>query len=320
MLVVRDQISDDYIRNFAAFLREGDVVVFNDTRVIPARLIGVKGEGRVEILLHKCHDGSHTHQDWWVFAKPAKKLKPENIIQFSDDFFATVLEKREDGQVLLRFEYSSNAFNARLAEHGQMPLPPYIQKQREAASEDIERYQTVYAAHSGSVAAPTAGLHFTSELLKAIDDAGAIRTHVTLHVGGGTFLPVKVDDTADHQMHSEYAILSEETAAIINDAKAKGNRIIAIGTTSMRTLESACKEGTVHAFADDTSIFITPGYVFGCVDVLLTNFHLPKSTLFMLVSAFSGLEQMQAAYRHAIAEKYRFYSYGDACLLYRQNR
>jgi S-adenosylmethionine:tRNA ribosyltransferase-isomerase len=201
-----------------------------------------------------------------------------------------------------------------------VPLPPYIEKQRKAQASDTQNYQTVYSKHEGSVAAPTAGLHFTQGLLAAIDAAGAKRVHITLHVGGGTFLPVKVEDTALHKMHSEYAEVSEEAAAAINEAKAKGGRVIAVGTTSLRTLETVTdSSGKVQPYHGETAIFITPGYKFKCVDMLLTNFHLPKSTLFMLVSAFCGLDKMKAAYAHAIAEKYRFYSYGDACLLFRRN-
>jgi S-adenosylmethionine:tRNA ribosyltransferase-isomerase len=273
---------------------------------------------------------------WQCFAKPAKKLKLGDSIVFSEDFCATVVEKLESGEVVLQFE-AEEQFYPKLERYGQMPLPPYIERQRETviASEakqsndrsprlfetrdDNKSYQTLYAKHDGSVAAPTAGLHFTDDLLKRIDAAGMQRVHITLHVGGGTFLPVKVEDTKDHVMHSEYAIVTQEAAKAINAAKAKGGRIIAVGTTSMRTLESASDEnGVLHPFSAETNIFITPGYRFRMVDKLMTNFHLPRSTLFMLVSAFAGLETMKNAYNHSITKGYRFYSYGDTSLLSRQ--
>jgi S-adenosylmethionine:tRNA ribosyltransferase-isomerase len=307
MLVVGESFLDDRIASLPSFLKHGDVLVFNDTKVLPARLMGKRGDANIEILLHKKQQGA-----WLCFARPAKKLKPGDTVTFADDFSARVLEKRDDGQVSLAFE--EQGFHERLMRHGKMPLPPYIEKKRVADSGDIADYQTVYAKHEGSVAAPTAGLHFTDALLKAVDAVGAKRAHVTLHVGGGTFLPVKAEDTKDHVMHSEWANISAETADLINNA----TRLIAVGTTSLRTLESAADDqGRVRAFSGETNIFITPGYEFKAVDVLLTNFHLPKSTLFMLVSAFSGLERMQAAYAHAIAQNYRFYSYGDACLLFK---
>lgn len=310
MLVVDDAMQDMRICDLPSFLKPGDVMVFNDTRVIPARLFGKRGQSNIEILLHK-----KKHEGWVCFAKPAKRLKAGDEIVFGDDFKAVVNDKFPDGQVLLRFE--GNMANG-LALYGHMPLPPYIEKKRHAADSDSRDYQTVYAAREGSVAAPTAGLHFTPDLLKAIDGRGAARVHVTLHVGGGTFLPVKVDDTNDHVMHSEWAEISAQAAGAINAAKAKGGRIIAVGTTSLRTLESAADEnGLVHPFSGETDIFITPGYRFKTADLLVTNFHLPKSTLFMLVSAFSGLARMKTAYAHAIAHAYRFYSYGDACLLYK---
>jgi len=308
MLVVRNNsLADERIRNFTEHLKPNDLVVFNDTRVIPARLLGMRGEAKVEVLLHK----QRVAGAWQCFCKPAKRLKAGDLITFANDFTATVLEKLEDGQVLLAFD--ARSFRTNLQQHGLMPLPPYIEKKRKAGVSDSHTYQTVYAKHDGSVAAPTAGLHFTDELLKAIDATGAKRAHVTLHVGGGTFLPVKAEHTTEHIMHSEWAQLTGETAQAIADAKAAGGRIIAVGTTSLRTLEAAAGK----EFEGDTDIFITPGYKFSVVDMLLTNFHLPRSTLFMLVSAFAGLEAMQAAYAHAIKEHYRFYSYGDACLLYR---
>ena len=345
MLVVGNSLSDLCVADLPEFLRAGDVMVFNDTRVIPARLFGKRGEAKIEILLHKnltvtpSDDGVRTQQQvrgdkWQCFAKPAKKLRVGDNVIFADDFCATVKDKLPSGEVVLQFDYSNAQLHSKLAEHGHMPLPPYIEKQRsvdrpilnpshregqQAEAGDIYDYQTIYAKHEGSVAAPTAGLHFTPELMAAIDAAGVKRVHVTLHVGGGTFLPVKTDDTSEHLMHSEYAIVSEEAASAINTAKEQDGRVICVGTTSLRTLESAADDkGKLHAFAGETNIFITPGYQFKIVDVLMTNFHLPKSTLFMLVSAFCGLERMKNAYDHAIASKYRFYSYGDACLLFRQ--
>lgn len=319
MLVVDDGLQDANVKDLLGFLRAGDVMVFNDSKVIPARLWGKRGEVKIEILLHKKNDT--TKNTWKCFARPAKRLKIGDAVAFyadfqTDNFQATVLEKYDDGQVLLDFDYEDAIFWKLLDKYGQMPLPPYIEKSRKAASSDTSNYQTIYARHSGSVAAPTAGLHFTDELLAEIDKIGVKRVHVTLHVGGGTFLPVKVDDTTKHIMHSEFASVSKEVANTINAAKQAGGRIIAIGTTSVRTLESATdNNGKLHCFSAETDIFITPSYCFKLVDIMLTNFHLPKSTLFMLVCAFAGTKKMQSAYDHAITEKYRFYSYGDACLL-----
>ena len=313
LLVVSAPLQHQIINELPRYLRAGDVMVFNNTRVIPARLYGKRGEAKIELLLHKSMAGNC----WSVFARPAKKLRIGDRIDFAPGFAATVADKLPSGEVVLSFAESGAEFYEKLAKHGHMPLPPYIDRKDEAA--DKHQYQTVYAQHDGSVAAPTAGLHFTENLLKAIDDLGVKRVYVTLHVGGGTFLPVKAEDTADHIMHSEYATITAEAAAAINQAKASGGRVIAVGTTSLRTLESAADQsGQMQAFSQETNIFITPGYCFKIVDMLLTNFHLPRSTLFMLVSAFCGLETMQAAYAQAIAQKYRFYSYGDACLLYRR--
>jgi S-adenosylmethionine:tRNA ribosyltransferase-isomerase len=297
-------------------LRAGDVMVFNDTKVIPARLYGVRGNAKIEILLHK----KLPDNEWQCFAKPAKKLRIGDMVSFADDFSAQVKHKYDDGQILLGFAYPENIFRLKLDQYGSMPLPPYIERNRTADASDNLNYQTVYAQNAGSVAAPTAGLHFTEQLLAAIDARGVKRAHVTLHVGGGTFLPVKTDDTSGHKMHSEYAVVSRETAQMVNAAKQAGGRVIAVGTTSLRTLESAADtHGILQPFSAETDIFITPGYQFKIVDMLLTNFHLPRSTLFMLVCAFMGLEKMQAAYAHAIKNNYRFYSYGDACLLLGQN-
>lgn len=314
MLVVGEKSKDSVIRDLPSFLKPGDVMVFNDTCVIPARLYGRRNAAGVEILLHK-----QTAKGWWqCFAKPGKKLKPGDRIEFAEDFYAIVKDKLPDGQAVLAFNAGEPALRRQLERHGHMPLPPYIEKQRHADENDRKWYQTVYAKHEGSVAAPTAGLHFTPGLLKAVDAAGVKRAHITLHVGGGTFLPVKAEDTKDHVMHSEWMEITVEAANVINEAKAKGGRIIAVGTTSLRTLESAADaKGRVKPFSGETDIFITPGYKFKIVDMLLTNFHLPCSTLFMLACAFAGTERMKAAYAHAIQAKYRFYSYGDACLLYK---
>lgn len=305
-------IIDSQIGKLPDLLRAGDMLVFNDTRVIPARLFGRRGDVAVEILLHKRIGEGR----WRCFAKPGKRLKVGDAVIFADGFAAEVAGKESDGQVVLQFPLTDAELHVALERHGHMPLPPYIQSSRADDAKDRHDYQTVYAAREGSVAAPTAGLHFTPALLQALKDKGIQQAYVTLHVGGGTFLPVKVDDTADHVMHSEWAEISAQTADVVNQTRARGGRIIAVGTTSLRTLESAALEnGMLAPFSSETDIFITPGYRFKVVDGLVTNFHLPRSTLFMLVCALAGTETMKAAYAHAIREDYRFYSYGDACLL-----
>lgn len=324
LLVVRDGALDDRIvRDLPDLLQPGDALVFNDTRVIPARLSGVRtrpgpdGEAlsvAVEATLH--------HRDaadvWSAFMKPGKRLKPGDRVDFAD-LTAVIEAKGEDGLVTLRFDRSGPALDDAIREIGVMPLPPYIAAKRSEDDRDRSDYQTVYAAHDGSVAAPTAGLHFTPALLDALRARGVSTHAVTLHVGAGTFLPVKADHTADHKMHSEWGTVSEETATALNAVRASGGRIVCVGTTSLRLLESAATpDGVIHPFHDDTAIFITPGYRFRAVDILMTNFHLPKSTLFMLVSAFAGLDTMKAAYAHAIDTDYRFYSYGDGSLLFRR--
>jgi S-adenosylmethionine:tRNA ribosyltransferase-isomerase len=311
LLVVGERLKDRTVGQLPSLLRSGDILVVNDTRVIPARLRGRRGEAGIEVTLHQ----KRGERDWRAFARPARKLRIDDRVDFAEDFWAIVTEKRDGGEIGLRFEGAD--LDAALERHGIMPLPPYIERPREGESADRTDYQTIYAAEPGAVAAPTAGLHFTPALLDAIGEAGVQTARLTLHVGAGTFLPVKVDDTADHKMHAEWGRIDPETAARINAARQAGGRIIACGTTSLRLLESAADEsGIVHPFSDETEIFITPGYRFRAVDILLTNFHLPKSTLFMLVSAFSGLDRMKSAYAHAVAERYRFYSYGDACLLF----
>lgn len=311
LLEVGKQLADRAMLDLPILLRAGDLLVVNDTRVIPARLMGRRGAATVEVTLHRDLGGGR----WRAFAKGAKKLHQGDRIDFGDDFHAGVATKNEEGDVTLEFEREGAAFREALARHGHVPLPPYIKRPDDAG--DRGDYQTIFAANDGAVAAPTAGLHFTPRLLTALDRAGIGRTAVTLHVGAGTFLPVKVADTADHKMHSETGFIDAATAARINDARRAGGRIVAVGTTALRLLESAAgDDGTVKPFAGDTALFITPGYRFKAVDLLLTNFHLPRSTLFMLVSAFAGLARMKAAYAHAIVRRYRFFSYGDACLLH----
>ena len=313
LLVVDETLCDRIVRELPELLQPGDLLVYNDTRVIPARLLGTRGVVKVDAMLHK-REGDDA---WAAFAKPGKRLKLGDTIVFAEDFTAIVEEKREGGEVRLRFNVGGAALFERLHAHGAMPLPPYIR--REAPDEqDRSDYQTVFADKEGAVAAPTAGLHFTPALLAALEARGVKRVPVTLHVGAGTFLPVKVEDIREHRMHAEYGEVSPQTAAAVNAARAAGGRVVAVGTTALRLLESAATEdGRLEPFADETSIFIYPGYRFRIVDQLLTNFHLPRSTLFMLVCAFAGMERMKAAYAHAVAAGYRFYSYGDASLLRR---
>jgi S-adenosylmethionine:tRNA ribosyltransferase-isomerase len=311
MLAVGDRLQDLTVRDLPRLLSPGDLVVVNDTRVIPARLFARRGEARIELLLHKRLGSGR----WLAFARPAKKLKAGDRLAI-EDAAVTVAEKRQGGEVVLDFGAGDAATMALLARHGHVPLPPYIR--RADTQEDIADYQTLFAARDGAVAAPTAGLHFTPDLRKAIESRGVPILTVTLHVGAGTFLPVKVEDTRNHVMHAEWGEVGAAVAERVNAARAAGGRLLAVGTTSARLLESAAGEdGCLCPFSGETDIFITPGYRFRIVDRMLTNFHLPRSTLFMLVSAFAGLDRMKAAYAHAIAERYRFYSYGDASLLER---
>jgi len=313
LLVVGDGLEDRTVAELPRLLRRGDIMVFNDTRVIPARLWGRRGERGVEVTLHRHEGGGH----WRAFAKGARRLKPGDRLEFGDGFAAEVLEKHAEGDVTLAFDCEGLAFRRALERFGAMPLPPYIKRARGGTSRDRADYQTIFARVDGAVAAPTAGLHFTERLLAALDAAGIERLTVTLHVGAGTFRPVKEADTGDHRMHAERGVLTAEAAARLNAARARGGRIIACGTTSLRLLESAVDpNGAIAPFAGETALFITPGYRFRAVDLIFTNFHLPRSTLFMLVAAFAGLERMQRAYAHAIAQRYRFFSYGDACLLH----
>jgi S-adenosylmethionine:tRNA ribosyltransferase-isomerase len=311
LLSVGAALQDHIVRELPALLRPGDLLVFNDTRVIPARLFGKRGTVAVEVTLHK----NVAADRWRAFARPARRLRTGDRLDF-DGLSATVAEKGEAGEVELAFDRAGPDLMAALQQSGRMPLPPYIKRPGGADARDRADYQTVYAARDGAVAAPTAGLHFTPELLAALAARGIGRAMVTLHVGAGTFLPVKVEDTRDHRMHAEIGSIEAAAADSINRARVAGGRIIAVGTTSLRLLETAAeKSGRVSAFSRETDLFITPGYRFKAVDLLLTNFHLPRSTLFMLVCAFAGLDRMKRAYEHAKASGYRFYSYGDCCLL-----
>ena len=304
-------ISDHGVGELPDLLRRGDLLVFNDTRVIPAQLEGRRGEARIGATLHK-REGPRA---WRAFVRNAKRLREGDRIEFGADVAAVASERAEDGSFLLSFE-GEEAVELLLERAGRMPLPPYIAGKREADARDREDYQTMFAREEGAVAAPTAALHFTPALMAALTEAGIGHETLTLHVGAGTFLPVKAEDTDDHVMHAEWGRIAPEAAARLNAVRDAGGRIVAVGTTSLRLLESAADEtGRVQAFEGDTAIFITPGYRFRAVDGLVTNFHLPRSTLFMLVSALMGVETMRAAYAHAIGRGYRFYSYGDASLL-----
>ena len=311
LLVEGDRLSDRVVRDLPGLLRSGDVLVFNDTRVIPAQLEGRRGDASVGVTLHKRHD----LRRWWAFVRNGRRVRAGDRIEFSAEVAAVAEEKADDGSILLAF-LGEEPVELLLDRAGTMPLPPYIASKRAIDDADAADYQTMFAREDGAVAAPTASLHFTPELVAALDAAGIIRETLTLHVGAGTFLPVKADDTAEHRMHAEWGRIDVETAARLNAARAKGGRVIAVGTTALRLLESAADaDGTIHPFAGDTAIFITPGVPLRAVDGLMTNFHLPRSTLFMLVSALMGLDTMHRAYAHAIAHGYRFYSYGDSSLL-----
>jgi S-adenosylmethionine:tRNA ribosyltransferase-isomerase len=328
MLVVEQgaRPHDSLVSDLPQWLKAGDQLVVNDTKVISAQLkgrrIGRETEPKIEATLIKRLDASR----WQALVKPAKKLARGDVVRFGNEgrvcllghLDAEVEDKGEDGAVTLSFSFHGPALDAAIADIGSPPLPPYIASKRAPDEHDAADYQTMFAVNEGAVAAPTAGLHFTPDLEAALRERGVGLHRVTLHVGAGTFLPVKVEDTSEHKMHSEWGTISSEVAEALNAARARGGRVVAVGTTSMRLLESAAAEdGEIQPFSGDTAIFITPGYRFRAVDILLTNFHLPRSTLFMLVSAFSGLETMKRAYAHAIESGYRFYSYGDACLLFR---
>jgi S-adenosylmethionine:tRNA ribosyltransferase-isomerase len=338
LLVVRpdtaDVLSDHIVRDLPGLLAPGDALVVNDTRVIPARLFGTRtrevtqgnleaSHVNIEVLLHRRLDAAR----WVAFARPGKRLKAGDIIRFGDidgiaapgAFEAKIASKGEGGEIEIAFSVSGPELDIAIARFGDLPLPPYIASKRATDARDAVDYQTMFARAEGAVAAPTAGLHFTPALMDALAARGVSLHKLTLHVGAGTFLPVKADDTSDHRMHAEYGEVDAATADALNAVRARGGRVIAVGTTSLRLLESAADvDGTIRPFARETDIFITPGYRFRAVDALMTNFHLPRSTLFMLVSAFCGLETMCSAYAHAIASGYRFYSYGDASLLFPQ--
>lgn len=311
-------LSDQTVADLAEFLKPGDALVFNDTRVIPAQLEGVRRRGdaiaHIGATLHMRVSGN----TWRAFVRGAKKLKVGETIDFGNGEFLALVQQRGDaGELTLQFNRSGPDLDLALVEWGHIPLPPYIALKRGEDERDRQDYQTIYAREDGAVAAPTAGLHFTNRLFERIEAKGISRHFVTLHVGAGTFLPVKVDDTDDHKMHAEIGSVSKQTAEALNKVRRSGGRIIAVGTTSMRLLESAASaDGLIQPWADATDIFITPGYKFKAVDALMTNFHLPRSTLFMLVSAFAGSDTMKKTYKHAIDNDYRFYSYGDSSLLF----
>lgn len=314
-------LSDRTIGDLSDLLKAGDVLVLNDTRVIPARLSGTRAPRQkngqpatIEFTLHQ----SRGPLDWTAFAKSAKRLTVGDQIRFGDALSATIVDKSDGGECAVRFEGPADSFLTRLAEAGTMPLPPYIASKRAIVPRDMTDYQTNYARVDGAVAAPTAGLHFSDTLLDTLRAKGIVFVFVTLHVGAGTFLPVKTESVSDHKMHSEWGEVTKPAADALNQARVEGRRIVAVGTTSLRLLESAVtKNGVIVPFKSETDIFITPGHVFKSADVLLTNFHLPKSTLLMLIYAFGGTERMKQAYEHAITSGYRFYSFGDACLIER---
>jgi S-adenosylmethionine:tRNA ribosyltransferase-isomerase len=328
LLVVKSgaRLHDQAVSDLPQWLKAGDQLVVNDTKVISAQLkgrrIGRETEPKIEATLIKRLDTSR----WQALVKPAKKLARGDVVRFGNEgrvcllghLDAEVEDKGEDGAVTLSFSFHGPTLDSAIADLGSPPLPPYIASKRVPDEHDAADYQTMFATNEGAVAAPTAGLHFTPGLEAALRERGVGLHRITLHVGAGTFLPVKADDTSEHKMHSEWGAISSQVAEALNAARAKGGRVVAVGSTSLRVLESAAAEnGEIRPFNDDTAIFITPGYRFRAVDILLTNFHLPRSTLFMLVSAFTGLETMKQAYAHAIQTGYRFYSYGDACLLFR---
>ncbi len=320
LLEVSESLRDLGVRDLPGLLLPADLLVMNDTRVIPARLTGTRGQVKIEVTLHR----RLATGNWRAFARPARRLRPGDRIIFGPTFSALVAEKHDGGEVTLAPSVTAGDLPAALHEHGAMPLPPYINRKSGPQSGDLQQYQTVYAAHDGAVAAPTAGLHFTESLFSRLDATGIGRAMVTLHVGAGTFLPVTAERAEDHVMQPEWGSVSRETATAVNAARAKGGRIIAVGSTALRLLETAARKAKaagiqdepVTSFEGETDLYILPGYRFRAVDLMLTNFHLPRSTLFMLVCAFAGSDRIKAAYRHAIEQRYRFYSYGDACLLH----
>jgi len=324
-----DNIRDRIFYELPELLDEGDVLVFNDTKVIPAKLYARRGQAEVEVTLYHPVDGI----EWWAFVKNSKRLRINDQITFytdeiapeKSDFTAQILEKKADDGIRLKFNCQPQDLGKQLEKYGSMPLPPYIKREKPSTDgntslwsrySDKENYQTIYAKYEGAVAAPTAGLHFTDRVFKVLEQKGIKKVFLTLHVGAGTFLPVKVEDTENHKMHAEYGIIPQQTCDIINTAKQQGKKIVAVGTTSLRLLETAADDkGILHPFTGETDIFITPGYKFKIIDDIITNFHLPKSTLFMLICAIAGTEQMKKAYRYAMTHGYRFYSYGDSSFL-----
>ena len=318
-------VIDRHFYDLPNILEKGDVLVFNNTKVIPARLYGKRNNAEVEVTLYHPENGL----TWWAFIKNSKRLRTEDVISFYTDvitaenstFKAKVLEKHGEDGVLIEFMCNDDELSKKLEEYGHMPLPPYIKRDKPTTGiwnkyNDKEDYQTIYARHEGAVAAPTAGLHFTNDILEKLEEKGIEKVFLTLHVGAGTFLPVKTDNTQDHKMHAEFGIITKDACELINKAKKEGRRIIAVGTTSVRLLETASDDnGVLSPFCGETSIFITPGYKFKIIDYIITNFHLPKSTLFMLICAIAGTDKMKEAYKHAINKKYRFYSYGDSSIL-----
>ncbi len=314
-----NQLSHHHVFDLPDFLRAGDALVFNNTKVIPAQLAGLRKRGDIEAKVDLTLHMRNAMNEWKAFARPAKKLQVGDEILFGD-LSAKVENKQDAGEVTLIFDKSGAELDSAIALVGHVPLPPYIASKRGEDEQDIKDYQTIYAEKPGAVAAPTAGLHTTESLLNALREKGISTHYLTLHVGAGTFLPVKVENTKNHKMHAELGEVSQQVAHDLNEVRKNGGRIICVGTTSLRLLESAVdRNGIIHPFQGATEIFITPGYQFKAVDLLMTNFHLPRSTLFMLVSAFSGLETMKSAYHHAIKNKYRFYSYGDTSLLWRSD-
>jgi S-adenosylmethionine:tRNA ribosyltransferase-isomerase len=331
LVVRRASLEDRCVRDLPALLRSGDLLVFNDTRVLPARLLGRRGAAKIEVTLHQPVDGATASAgpasaavtefgggaQWRAFARPARRCRPGDRLSFGADLEAEVLAKGEGGEITLGFDCAPRTLLEHLERCGHMPLPPYIRRPPAGDAQDRADYQTMFAARAGAVAAPTAALHFTPRLIAALAERGIGHTLITLHVGAGTFLPVKAADTSLHRMHAEGYEVPPAAAARINAARASGGRIVAIGTTVLRTLETVASDDGVRPGAGETHLFITPGYRFRAADLLLTNFHLPRSTLFMLVAAFAGLTTIRTAYAHAIGAGYRFYSYGDACLLER---
>ena len=317
LLEVGASLHDRTVADLPELLRPGDALVINDTKVIPARIAGMRGRARVEATLLRRLDRTPDGETWSALARPARRLRPGDLLKVADDFRAEVLGRTDGGEVRLRFSPGTDVLAA-LDEYGETPLPPYIARPAGTDARDRDDYQTVYAKSPGAVAAPTAGLHLTEDLLARIEERGVEIAVVTLHVGAGTFLPVKAERVADHRMHAEWGEVSPRAVETIRRRRDEGGRVVAVGTTSLRLLESAADEnGAIGAFRGDTDLFIVPGYRFRAVDALLTNFHLPRSTLFMLVAAFSGLDRMKAAYAHAAQAGYRFYSYGDATFLHR---